>query len=60
MKAMGLKHRIKKTAMKSMNSITADIFKKLATEAGKLCTHSTGLTLGAPALESAIKICFPG
>ena len=60
MKAMGLKHKIKKSAMKSMNSICIDIFKTVASEAGKLCEHNKCKTLGANSIEGAIKMCIPG
>ena len=59
MKALGLKQKIKKTAMKSMNSICTDIFKTIASEAGKLVEHNKLKTLGANLIESAIKMCIP-
>ena len=52
--------RIKKTAMELLDSITVQIRKAIAREAGNMVEHSKIQVLGAKSVEAAVKILLPG
>ena len=49
-----------KKSMNIVNSIVADTFDKIATEAGKLCRISKRHTLSSKEVQSAIRLVLPG
>lgn len=49
-----------KKSMTIVNSIVADTFDKIATEAGKLCRMTKRSTLSSKEVQSAIRLVLPG
>ena len=49
-----------KKAMSIMNSFVHDTFERLATEAGKLCKMNKKHTMDARAVQTAVRLVFPG
>ena len=49
-----------KKAMSIMNSFVQDTFERLATEAGRLCKYNNTHTMDAPAVQTAVRLVFPG
>lgn len=51
---------ISKRAMVIMDSFVADIFERLATEAGKLCKKSNTRTISSREIQTATRLVVPG
>ena len=49
-----------KKAMSIMNSFVHDTFERLATEEGKLCKMNKKHTMDARAVQTAVRLVFPG
>ena len=49
-----------KKAMSIMNSFVHDTFDRLATEAGQLCKINKKHTMDARAVQTAVRLVFPG
>jgi histone H2B len=49
-----------KKAMSIMNSFVQDTFERLATEAGRLCKYNNKHTMDARAVQTAVRLVFPG
>ena len=51
---------ISKKAMSIVNSFVNDTFDRIATEAGRLCKYNSKQTLDARAVQTAVRLVFPG
>ena len=51
---------IGKKTMSILNSVLLDLFDRVASEAGSICTHSKRHTLGAREVQAAVQLLFPG
>ena len=49
-----------KKAMSIMNSFVQDTFERLAAEAGKLCKMNNKHTMDARAVQTSVRLVFPG
>lgn len=49
-----------KKSMSIMNSFVFDTFERLASEAGKLCKMNNKHTMDARAVQTAVRLVFPG
>ena len=54
------KYRISKKAMSIANSFAADLFDRIATEAGKLAKHAKTKTLSSKVMVAATRLTLPG
>eukprot|EP00922_Rhytidocystis_sp_ex-Travisia-forbesii_P002673 GHVS01003950.1.p1 GENE.GHVS01003950.1~~GHVS01003950.1.p1 ORF type:complete len:132 (+),score=26.25 GHVS01003950.1:100-495(+) len=51
---------ISKKSMMIMNSFIADVFEKIAVEAGKLCAFNKKDTLSSREIQTAVRLVLPG
>ena len=49
-----------KKAMSIVNSFVNDTFERIASEAGRLCKYNSKSTLDARAIQTAVRLVFPG
>ena len=49
-----------KKAMSIVNSFVNDTFERIASEAGRLCKYNKKSTLDARAIQTAVRLVFPG
>ena len=51
---------ISKKSMSIMNSLVADVFEQIASEAGRLCKYTSRGTLSSREVQTAIRLVLPG
>lgn len=51
---------VSKKSMSIMNSFIADVFQRIASEAGKLVTYNSRSTLSSREIQTACKLVLPG
>ena len=49
-----------KKAMSIINSFVNDTFERIAVESGRLCKYNKKSTLDARAVQTAVRLVFPG